>query len=164
MMQLCVHNVDRRPNMPEAIPDYTIDYSHIKPVATREELISLLTYASELEHGLTCTYLFAAYSLKNDVSEGGLTEAQAGIVRGWRQRIAAAAVDKMLHLAQIANLLIAIGGTPHITYPSFSASVDAAMIDFTLEPFSPSTIERLLAYERLETVILTPYQQQSQIT
>jgi CDGSH-type Zn-finger protein/truncated hemoglobin YjbI len=150
--------------MPEAIPDRTIDYSHIEPVATREELISLLVCASELEHGLACTYLFAAYSLKNDASEGGLTEAQAGVVRNWRQRIAAAAVDKMLHLAQIANLLNAIGGTLHLTSPSFSASADAAMINFTLEPFAPASIERFLADERLETVILVPHQQQSQTT
>lgn len=144
--------------MPEMTPDHTIDYARIQPVATREELIPLLSCASELEHGLACTYLFAAYSLKNDASEGGLTEAQAGIVRGWRQRIAASAVDKMLHLAQIANLLLALGATPHITYPSFSTSADPTRIDFTLEPFSPSTIERLLTYERLEAVIFAPPQ------
>jgi CDGSH-type Zn-finger protein/truncated hemoglobin YjbI len=144
--------------MPEAIPDRTIDYSHIKPVATREELVSLLVCASELEHGLACTYLFAAYSLKNDASEGGLTEAQAGVVRSWRQRIAAAAVDKMVDLAQIANLLTALGAVPQITYPSFSAS-DPSGINFTLEPFSSAAIERFLAYERLETSIFVPHQQ-----
>ena len=146
--------------MPEAIPAHIIDYSHIKPVGTREELISLLECASEFEHGLACTYLFAAYSLKNDASEGGLTEAQADIVRNWRQQIASVAVDKMLHLAQISNLLTAIGGTPRITYPSFSASAstDAASIEFTLEPFSRSTIDRSIVYERLESVIFLPYQ------
>jgi CDGSH-type Zn-finger protein/truncated hemoglobin YjbI len=146
--------------MPEAIPDHTIDYPHIKPVATREELISLLECASELEHGLACTYLFAAYSLKNDASEGDLTETQAGIVRNWRQNIASAAVDKMLHLAQIANLLTAIGGTPRITHPFFSASAlaDSAKIGFTLEPFSQSIIDRFVTYERLETIISLPQQ------
>jgi CDGSH-type Zn-finger protein/truncated hemoglobin YjbI len=153
--------IDRRFNMPEAIPDQTVNYSQIKPVATREELIGLLACASELEHGLACTYLFAAYSLKNDASEGGLSEAQASIVRSWRQRIAATAVDKMLHLAQLANLLLALGATPHITYPSLSLSSDPARIDFTLEPFSPSIIERLLAYERGETVIFAPHQSSS---
>jgi hypothetical protein len=58
-------------------PRHRRDRSHIAPVTSREELIYLLTRASELEHGLACVYLFAAYSLKNDVSEGGLTPAQA---------------------------------------------------------------------------------------
>jgi hypothetical protein len=39
-------------------------------VNTRDELIYLLTEAAELEHSLCCQYLFAALSLKRDVSEG----------------------------------------------------------------------------------------------
>jgi hypothetical protein len=57
--------------MLETTPGPRIDRSHIKPVTTREELIYLLSRTSELEHGLACIYLFAAYSLKNDASEGG---------------------------------------------------------------------------------------------
>ena len=33
-------------------------------VTDREELIYLLSEASELEHGLCCSYLFTAFSLK----------------------------------------------------------------------------------------------------
>jgi hypothetical protein len=77
------------------------DRSHIAPVTTREELIYLLSRASELEHGLACIYLFAAYSLKNDLSEGGLTQAQLETVRGWKRRLAGVAVEEMLHLAQV---------------------------------------------------------------
>jgi hypothetical protein len=55
----------------------SIDRSHIAPVETREELIYLLSRACELEHGVACIYLFAAYSLKSDPSEGGITAAQA---------------------------------------------------------------------------------------
>jgi hypothetical protein len=76
------------------------DRSHIAPVTTREELFFLLERASELEHGLACIYLFAAYSLKNDASEGGLTETQATMVRGWKRHLAQVAVEEMLHLAQ----------------------------------------------------------------
>jgi hypothetical protein len=54
-------------------PRHLRDRSHVAPVTSREELIYLLSRASELEHGLACVYLFAAYSLKNDISEGGLT-------------------------------------------------------------------------------------------
>jgi CDGSH-type Zn-finger protein/truncated hemoglobin YjbI len=141
--------------MPEAIPDHN-DYSHIKPATTREELINLLECASELEHGLTCMYLFAAYSLKNDESEGGLTDAQASAVRNWKRLIASAAVDRMLHVAQLANLLTAIGTTPRIIHPTFSALVDPAHITFTLEPFSQLTLERLTTFERMNAVIAAP--------
>src|SRR5260221_8357430 len=99
-----------------ASPD---DRSHIAPVTTREELFFLLARASELEHGLACIYLFAAYSLKNDASEGGMTEAQAEMVRGWRQHLAAVAIEEMLHLAQVSNLLTAIGGAPNFKRTNF---------------------------------------------
>jgi hypothetical protein len=42
-------------------------------VENREEIIFLLTEASELEHMLMLQYLFAAFSLKTDAGEG-LTE------------------------------------------------------------------------------------------
>jgi hypothetical protein len=61
----------------QVIHDAKLDRSHIAAVKTREELIYLLSRAAELEHGLACIYLFAAYSLKNDVSEGGMTDEQA---------------------------------------------------------------------------------------
>ncbi len=59
--------------MSQTTPGPKLDRSHIAPIKTREELIYLLSHAAELEHGLACIYLFAAYSLKNDVSEGGMT-------------------------------------------------------------------------------------------
>jgi hypothetical protein len=86
-----------------------LDRSHISPVTTREELIYLLSRAAELEHGLACIYLFAAYSLKNDVSEGGMTDEQAEMVRGWRRFLCLVAAEEMGHLAQVSNLLTAIG-------------------------------------------------------
>ncbi len=146
--------------MPETSPGSKSDRSPIKPVTTREDLISLLAHASELEHGLACAYLFAAYSLKNDASEGGLNEVQAQMVRGWRRRLAQASVVRMSHLAQISNLLSAIGGAPHITRPTFSMPTSAASseVGLTLEPFSQLTIDRLAAYERSDTAFVAPEQ------
>ena len=40
------------------------------PVDSREQLVYLLTQASELEQGILCEYLFALYSLKRDPSDG----------------------------------------------------------------------------------------------
>ncbi len=142
--------------MTQTTPDPTFDRSPGKPVTTREELISLLARASELEHGLACAYWFAAYSLKNDASEGGLNEVQAEMVRRWRRRLAQASVDRMGRLAQLSNLLSAIGGAPHITRPTFPmpASAASSEVGLTLEPFSQRTIERLAAYERSDTPIV----------
>ena len=44
-------------------------------ISDREELIHFLSEASELEHGLCCCYLFAAFSLKRTADEG-LTESE----------------------------------------------------------------------------------------
>jgi CDGSH-type Zn-finger protein len=146
--------------MLETTPGPRLDRSHIRPVTSREELIFLLSRASELEHGLACIYLFAAYSLKSDASEGGLSEAQAEMVRGWRRHLAGVAIEEMLHLAQVTNLLTAIGGAPNFKRTNFPmpASAYPFGICLTLEPFSQLTIERFVTYEMPEEGILAPEQ------
>src|SRR3989304_5515373 len=84
--------------------------SHIAPVRTREELIYLLSRACELEHGVACVYLFAAYSLKSHPDEGGINAAQAETVKRWKRRLVAVSVEEMLHLTQLTNIITAIGG------------------------------------------------------
>ncbi len=137
------------------------DRSHIVPVTTREELIFLLSRASELEHGLACIYLYAAYSLKNDIAEGGLTEAQAELVRGWKWRLAHVGVEEMLHLAQVTNMLSAIGGAPHFKRTNFPMPSTAFPfgIRLTLQPFSKETIERFVCYEMPEAGVLSAEQE-----
>ena len=39
-------------------------------IENRAQLIYLLPEAAELEHGVMCSYLFAAFSIKQDVKEG----------------------------------------------------------------------------------------------
>ena len=48
-------------------------------IENRAQLIYLLTEAAELEHGVMCSYLFAAFSIKQDVKEG-VTEEQLLLV------------------------------------------------------------------------------------
>ena len=144
--------------MDVAVSPQTPDRSHIKPVTSREEMIYLLSRASELEHGLACVYLFAGHSLKSDVSEGGLTEAQAVIVRGWKRRLAKVAIEEMFHLAQVSNLLTAIGGAPHFKRANFPMPPSAFPfgLRLSLEPFSQEVIERFVCYEMPESGVLTP--------
>jgi len=129
-------------------------------VRSREELIYLLSRAAELEHGVACIYLFAACSLKSEASEGGMTEEQAEMVRSWKRRLAHVAVEEMLHLAQVTNLLTAIGGAPHFKRSNFPQPPAAFPfgIKLSLEPFSRETIERMVCYEMPEEGILTPEQ------
>ena len=147
--------------MSQTISGPKLDRSHIAPVRTREELIYLLSRAAELEHGLACIYLFAAYSLKNDVTEGGMTIEQAEMVRGWRRFLAQVAVEEMGHLAQVSNLLTAIGGAPHFRRTNFPLPPSAYPfgIRLSLEPFSQETIELFVCYEMPEAGILSAEQQ-----
>jgi len=142
-------------------PSHPPDRSHLAPVRSREELIYLLSRASELEHGVACVYLYAAYSLKSDLSEGGLTPAQAETVRKWKRRLAVVSVEEMLHLAQIANILTAIGGAPNFRRPNFPSPASALPIhdDLSLEPFSIEALEQFMVVEMPETGILSAEEQ-----
>jgi len=50
----------------------------------REALLYMLCLAAELEHGLMCEYLFAAFTLKQRVDEG-VTEEQLRAIERWRR-------------------------------------------------------------------------------
>lgn len=123
--------------------------TRICPVETREELLYLLTRASELEHDLACSYLYAGYSIKSQPGEGGLTFDEHVGVRRWKQKIAQVAVEEMLHLAQVSNILTAVGGAPHFVRGTFPlpASTFPFGIEISLEPLSQALIERFVCYE-----------------
>jgi hypothetical protein len=93
-----------------------------RPASRRSALLSLLTEACELEHALACTYLYAAFTLKQDLNEGGLDWRQLQKVRFWAAQLYFIASQEMLHLAQVWNLQAAIGGTPYYLRPNFPQS------------------------------------------
>lgn len=82
----------------------------------REALIYMLCEAAELEHGIMCQYLFAAFSLKQTADEG-LSARELEAVQRWRTRISHVATQEMLHLALVHNILSAIGAAPHLAWP-----------------------------------------------
>jgi hypothetical protein len=61
----------------------------------REALIYMLFEAAELEHGIMCQYLFAAFSLKRNADEG-LTEDELASVQRWRRVVAHVAAEEMV--------------------------------------------------------------------
>src|ERR1700758_2814506 len=83
-------------------------------IEDREHLWILLSEALQLEHMIMCQYLFAQFSLK-DGARDGLTAEQAGAVDRWR----AIAIEEMLHMALVANLMSAIGAAPYFGRPNF---------------------------------------------
>jgi CDGSH-type Zn-finger protein len=128
------------------------------PVQTREELLYLLTRASELEHDLACSYLYAGYSVKTRLDEGGLTQDELDAIRGWKSKVARVAVEEMLHLAQVSNILTSVGGAPHFARSNLplAASAFPFGIEITLEPLSRALIERFVCYEMPEPGVLPP--------
>mgnify|MGYP001825024011 CR=1 FL=1 len=85
-------------------------------VNDREELIFLLTEAAEFEHTVMCTYLYAQWSLKRDESEG-ISSGEKEAIDRWRGLMRSVALEDMLHLALVNNLLAAIGAAPHLSRP-----------------------------------------------
>jgi SAM-dependent methyltransferase len=117
----------------------------------RFRLLSLLSEACELEHGLACSYLYAAFSLKQDLEDGITWQVQQK-TRLWASQILEVAAEEMFHLAQVWNLLIALGGTPWYQRPAFPLSPRYYPIHLALEtrPFGLSVIERFIEFERPE--------------
>jgi hypothetical protein len=111
-------------NAPVADPNYmpvTRDLSEAKRTMIRkwldnpvymnldsaEDLMQALQLAIELEHSTIPPYLCALYSLKP-----GANLEVAELIRS-------IVVEEMLHMAQVANIFISIGGSPDIGHPRF---------------------------------------------
>src|ERR671937_88203 len=121
----------------------------------REALIYMLCEAAELEHGIMCQYLFAAFSLKQAADEG-LTPEELEAVTRWRRTISHVATEEMLHLALVQNVLSAIGAAPHLTRPNLPAPAHhyPAGVNLTLVPFGESALQHFLFLERPEGMAL----------
>jgi CDGSH-type Zn-finger protein/truncated hemoglobin YjbI len=117
----------------------------------REALIYMLCEAAELEHGIMCQYLYAAFSLKNSEGED-LTEAELAKTRRWRQVVMHVATQEMLHLALVQNLLSAVGAAPHLSRPNFPhpASHYPAGVHLALLPFGEEAVRHFMFLERPE--------------
>ncbi|MFF3912085.1 ferritin-like protein [Streptomyces sp. NPDC001852] len=111
-------------------------------INNRDDLISYLHVAMALEHATIPPYLTAYYSIRSTTNSDA-----AHIIR-------VVAVEEMLHLTLVANVLNAIGGTPDLTRPGFVPSYPAYLPDgendFTvdLRPLSPEAVETFCKIER----------------
>ena len=120
-------------------------------VEHREHLWNLLIQASQVEHLIMCQYLYASFSLKTSPDEG-LTAEQAGAVGRWHEVLTGIAIEEMLHLALVANVMTAIGAAPSLTRPNFPRRSEYLPpgVQFALLPFGDAALTHFLYLERPE--------------
>lgn len=123
-------------------------------VKRRNRLANLLTEAAEIEHDVMVQYLFAAFSLKKAVSEGGVNYAQLEWMRGWATTMLLVARQEMEHLGLVTNLLTAIGEAPNFRRPNFPipARTYPMNLPSSLDAFSPDVVLRFVCYEMPRSV------------
>jgi uncharacterized Fe-S cluster protein YjdI len=116
---------------------------------SRDLLLHRLHEAAELEHTLMCTYLYAAFTLRQGVAEG-LTPSEAEATARWRRTIIGVAVEEMGHLAAVWNITSAVGGSPR--FGRSNLPVDPGLLPASvvakLAPFDESTIQHFVHLER----------------
>ena len=116
---------------------------------TRERLVHSLYEAAELEHNLMCTYLYAAFSLRDGPAEG-LSQREAEAVARWRRTIMSVALEEMGHLAAVWNITSALGGSPRFGRGNFPLDPGAlpAGVVVKLAPFSEEVVQHFIFLER----------------
>ncbi|QYF91731.1 ferritin-like protein [Massilia sp. PAMC28688] len=124
---------------------------HEVRVNDREQLIYLLTEAAEIEHGLMCTYLYAGWSLKRSTSEN-ISEEQLSTIERWRKEIRKVAMEEMVHLAMVNNMLMSIGSPPHFRRQNFPVppGYHPSSLVVRLAPLSRDTLAHFVYLERPE--------------
>jgi hypothetical protein len=120
-------------------------------VVHREHLWYLLAEATQVEHMIMCQYLYASFSLKTDPDEG-LAGEQATAVANWHRVLTGIAVEEMLHLALVCNVMSSIGAAPPVGRPNFPRQSDHLPpgVQFRLLPFGNDSLTHFLYLERPE--------------
>lgn len=115
------------------------------PITDLASLRRHLQWAVELEHSTIPPYLTALYSLhdgKNDEA---------------RHVLLSIAIEEMLHMTLAANILNAVGGTPHLDKPSFLPVYPSYLphsnraFQVPLGKFSKEAVEVFLRIEKPDT-------------
>lgn len=124
-------------------------HSGASDLEKRMRLASLLAEAAEYEHNVMCQYLFAAFSMKRDFSEGGVTYEQLEVMRVWQATILTVAREEMEHLGLVCNLLTAIGESPLFERPNYPLKSPYRSVEApsSLDAFSMNTILRFVCFE-----------------
>ena len=124
-------------------------------VQDREELIYLLCEAAEFEHTVMCSYLYAQWTLKRGPDEE-VTQTELAAIERWRRSLAQVALEEMLHLSLVNNLLAAIGAAPHLWRPAFPVRPGhfPSGILMSLTPFGEAALDHFMYIERPEGLLI----------
>ncbi len=122
-------------------------------IQDREELFYLLSEAAEFEHSVMCTYLYAMWSLKRETSEGATAD-ELKVIDGWRRSLRQVALEEMLHLSLVNNILASTGSSPHLWRPEFPVHSGwfPADVVMRLSRFSEKTVDHFMYIERPEGI------------
>jgi hypothetical protein len=88
--------------------------------------------------------------LLRGAADEGLTADQAQVVARWRETLRGIAVEEILHLALVANLMTAIGAAPTFGRPNFPQRSGnfPSPIQLELLPFGEQALLHFLYLER----------------
>ncbi|MFN0053555.1 MAG: ferritin-like domain-containing protein [Planctomycetales bacterium] len=145
------------PHVERAIADAAMmeEIGHAAPLALRDQIIFLLTAATEVEHSLLVQYLYAAYSLETDPARfvgPDLTQAVrlTGKAAGWQEKIAKTAQEEMGHLMTLQNVLRLLGGPLNFEREVFPFRSQFYPFHFILEPLTKTSLAKYIAAEMPE--------------
>ena len=110
----------------------------------RDEAALLLTVAAEVEHALMVQYLYAAYSVRDDLKDNETK----GRVRSLYQRLAQLAREEMGHLMTVQNLLHLIGAPLNFEREDSPFESKLYPFRFKLEPLSKQSLAKYITAER----------------
>jgi CDGSH-type Zn-finger protein/uncharacterized Fe-S cluster protein YjdI len=102
-----------------------------------------------------CTYLYAMWSLKHETAEDVSPE-ELKAIESWRTSLRQVALEEMLHLALVNNILAATGASPHLWRPEFPVRCGwfPADVVMRLAPFCEHTVDHFMYIERPEGIVL----------
>ena len=122
------------------------------------ELIRLLRDGAEVEHSLLVQYLYAAFSVKlpEYARLAGWPNHRYG---GRPLHLMGVAIEEMVHLDVVNELLVTLGSAPHLGRQQFPYEKDIYPFDFALEPLSRHSIAKYLYVEASPTAVDLDQQQ-----
>lgn len=140
---------------------HTFDRPKPSEISSREGIYKALIQAAHLEHGLSLLYMYAAFSLRKNITDypDHKTASKEQLekyhltmnqVRLWEKQLLHISRQEMEHLGIVENLLAAIGEKPYFSRPNFPIPADAHAIDipYHLSRFNTLTLKRFLEFEK----------------
>ncbi|MTV39579.1 ferritin-like domain-containing protein [Duganella radicis] len=118
------------------------------------ELIRLLRSAAEIEHSLMIQYLYAVFSVKLP---------RYAMLAGWSTHrhggppnsLLGVAIEEMVHLHTVNQLLVALGARPNLGRQQFPLETDIYPFPVHLEPLSPGSVAKYVYIEAPHGKILS---------